>query len=134
MIVVDANVICYYGIPGPKTALADRLRAQDAQWCVPALWRSEFRNVLVGQVRRGAMNRDVAMDLVNLTEAMLRETEFTVDSRAVLERAIHSGCTAYDCEYITLAEELGVPLVTSDKQILAAFPEVAVALEEYVGQ
>ena len=134
MIVVDSNVICYYSIPGARTALADRLRAQDSQWCVPPLWRSEFRNVLLGQVRRVSMHLSHAHELVELTEVMLRETEFAVDSRAVLSRAMESGCTAYDCEYVVLAEDLGVQLVTGDKQVLAAFPDRAVALEDYVEQ
>ncbi len=132
MIVVDTNIVCYHGIPGAKTALADRLRERDSHWCVPPLWRSEFRNVVVGQIRRGAMDLAVASELVALTEAMLRETEFAVESRLVLERAVESGCTAYDCEYVVLAQELGVPLVTGDRQLLAAFPNVAVALEDYV--
>ncbi len=132
MIVVDTNVLCHHGIPGEKTALADRLRQRDSHWCVPPLWRSEFRNVVVGQIRRGAMDLAVAVQLVALTEAMLRETEFAVESRLVLQRAVESGCTAYDCEYVVLAQELAVPLVTSDRQLLAAFPTVAVALEDYV--
>jgi predicted nucleic acid-binding protein len=134
VIVVDSNVICYYCIPGSKTALADRLRARDAQWCVPPLWRSEFRNVVLGQIRRGAMDLAFACELVALTEAMLHELEFAVDSRAILECAVESGCTAYDCEYVVLAEELGVPLVTGDKQVLAAFPDRTVALEQYVAR
>jgi predicted nucleic acid-binding protein len=132
VIVVDTNVLCYYALPGARTAAADRLRARDAQWCVPPLWRSEFRNVVVGQVRRGGLDRAAALELVSLAEAMLRETEFAVDSRAVLDRALESGCTAYDCEFVVLAEELGVPLVTGDRQVLAAFPNVAVALDDYV--
>ena len=134
MIVVDSNVVCYYAIPGSRTAVADRLRARDPQWCVPPLWRSEFRNVILGQIRRGAMELGFAQELVVLTEAMLREAEFAVDSSAVLARAAESGCTAYDCEYVVLAEALGVSLVTSDKQVLAAFPDRAVALEDYAEQ
>ncbi len=80
------------------------------------------------------MHLSHAHELVELTEAMLRETEFAVDSRAVLSRAMESGCTAYDCEYVVLAEDLGVQLVTSDKQVLAAFSDRAVALEDYVEQ
>jgi predicted nucleic acid-binding protein len=131
VIVVDSDVVCYYAIPGARTAVADRLRVRDREWCVPPLWRSEFRNVILGQIRRGAMELGFAQELVALTEAMLRETEFAVDSSAVLARAIESGCTAYDCEYVVLAEDLGVSLVTSDQQVLAAFPDRAVALEDY---
>lgn len=134
MIVVDSNVICYYALPGTRTALADRVRVRDREWCVPPLWRSEFRNVVVGQVRRGALDLAAAQELVALTEAMLRDGEFAVDSSAVLARAAESGCTAYDCEYVVLAEDLGVPLVTSDKQVLAAFPDRAVAPDRYAAQ
>lgn len=131
MIVVDSNVICYYALPGARTAVADRLRAREPRWCVPPLWRSEFRNVVLGQIRRGALDLGAAQELVALTEAMLRDNEFAVDSSAVLARAAESGCTAYGCEYVVLAEDLGVPLVTSDGQVLAAFPDRAVAPEEY---
>jgi predicted nucleic acid-binding protein len=130
VIVVDSNIVCYYALPGARTAVVDRLRARDPQWCVPPLWRSEFRNVVLGQIRRGAMDLAAAQELVALTEAMLRESEFAVDSSAVLARAAESGCTAYDCEYVVLAEDLGVPLVTSDKQVLSAFPDRAVAPEQ----
>ncbi len=134
MIVVDSNIICYYALPGTRTALADRLRSRDREWCAPPLWRSEFRNVVVGQIRRGALDLAAAQEIVALTEAMLRDSEFAVDSSAVLARAAESGCTAYDCEYVVLAEELGVPLVTSDRQVLAAFPDRAVAPEQYAAQ
>jgi predicted nucleic acid-binding protein len=42
-----------------------------------------------------------------------------------------SGCTAYDCEFVHIAKELGVPLVTSDKRVLRAFPRLAVSIAEF---
>ena len=56
---------------------------------------------------------------------------YNVSSEKVLELACDSGCTAYDCEYVALAQELGVPLVTTDKQVLRAFPKTAVSLEKF---
>lgn len=132
MIVVDCNVLCYHAMPGPRTPLADRVRARDSAWCAPALWRSEFRNVLAGQVRRGALDLATAQEVLAMSEALLRDHEFMVDSAAVLGRAAESGCTAYDCEYVVLAEDLSVLLVTSDKQVLAAFPDRAIAPERFV--
>ena len=53
-------------------------------------------------------------------------------SEKILELAAQSKCTAYDCEYVALAQDLGVPLVTTDKQILRAFPKTAVSMEKFV--
>lgn len=53
MIVVDTNVIAYCFVRGALTEAAQRARARDADWHAPFLWRSEFRNVLCGYLRRG---------------------------------------------------------------------------------
>lgn len=43
-----------------------------------------------------------------------------------------SRCSANDCELVALAEELGVPLVTSDRQVLAEFPDLARSPEAFL--
>jgi predicted nucleic acid-binding protein len=54
-------------------------------------------------------------------------------SHHVLSLAAQSGCSAYDCEFVALAQDLRVPLVTTDRQILKAFPTVAVSPAACVG-
>jgi len=49
----------------------------------------------------------------------------------VLDLVASSTCTAYDCEFVALARELAVPLVTTDKQILRDFPAIARPLAGY---
>ncbi len=51
-----------------------------------------------------------------------------MDSPGVLRLVRDSDCTAYECEFITLAIQLDTRLVTMDKQLLRAFPSRAVAL------
>ena len=43
-----------------------------------------------------------------------------------------SNCTAYDCEFVALADVERVQLVTVDRQILQEFPEVAISLDKFV--
>ncbi len=37
----------------------------------------------------------------------------------------------YDCEYVALAQELNIPLVTGDETVADLFPDTAVLVEEY---
>ena len=57
--------------------------------------------------------------------------EYGVVTHRVLELATRSGCTAYDCEFVAVAQDLGVDLVTADQQMLAAFPSTAVAMDAF---
>ncbi len=132
MIVVDTNVLAYLLLPGGQQAVAEQVLALDPRWAAPLLLRSEFRNVLSGWVRRGALTLDRAVTTAVEAEDYVRGREYTVPSRDVLELAGRSGCTAYDCEFVALARQLGVRLVTSDRQLLAAFPGTAVSLESFV--
>jgi predicted nucleic acid-binding protein len=128
VIAVDANVILGLHLPGEDTPAARFLLQTDPDWIVPVLWRSEFRNALAKYVRRGGLALDEALRIQAEAEGLMRGGEYDVDSDTVLRLAESSGCSAYDCEYVALAKRLGCRLVTCDKQVLHAFPEVATAL------
>jgi len=125
MIVVDTNVLIYFWIPGEHTQAAERLFKRDAEWAAPLLWRSEFRNVLRGLVKRNTIDFSTAVKIAEQAESQMKGNEFSVPALEVLDCARASGCTAYDCEFVVLAEELGIPLITSDKKVLSAFPKIA---------
>ena len=128
MIVVDSNVIAYLYLPGEHTAAAEALLQRDAQWASPLLWRSEFRNILAGYMRRKDISFDQAISLQEEAEGLLAGNEFDVESQAVLQLVRDSDCSAYDCEFVALAMQLDARLITMDKKVLRAFPSRAVAL------
>ena len=67
-------------------------------------------------------------------EKLMRGGEYRVTSGAVIRRALASGCSAYDCEFVVLADQLRAPLVTRDRQVLAACSDVAVSPEEFLAR
>jgi predicted nucleic acid-binding protein len=128
VIVVDSNVLAYLYLPGEYTAAAEALLERDPDWAAPILWRSEFRNILAGYLRRKDISFEQAVSLQSEAESLLAGCEFEVESRTVLELVRDSDCSAYDCEFIALAMKLDTKLVTMDKKLLRAFPNRAVAL------
>ena len=128
MIVIDSNVVAYLYLPGEYTAAAEALLEHDPDWAAPVLWRSEFRNILAGYLRRKTLTFDQACSLQSEAEDLLAGSEFEVDSQTVLELVRDSDCSAYECEFIALAINLDVPLVTVDKKLLKAFPQRAASL------
>lgn len=128
MIVVDSNIVAYLYLPGEYTAAAEALLENDPSWAAPILWRSEFRNILAGYLRRGSLTFQQAHDLQREAEDLLGGAEYEVDSLSVLELVRDSECSAYDCEFVALAMKLGTKLVTMDGKLLRAFPGITVAL------
>ena len=125
MIVADTNLLIYLYVQGQRTEESEAVLQRDALWAVPLLWRSEFRNSLIGLVRAHALQLDDALTMIDEAERWLTGREYSVLSRQVLTLASRSGCSAYDCEFVALAQDLEVPLVTTDRQILKAFPTIA---------
>ena len=128
MIVVDTNVLAYFLLPYEFSAAADALFKRDPDWAAPILWRSEFRNLLAGELRRKNLSFEEVVKVQGEAEALLAGHEHEVDSRRVLELVRDSNCTAYDCEFIALALQLGVKVVTMDSKLIKAFPQHAKAL------
>ena len=133
MIVVDTNVIGYLFLTSAKSSLAEQALLKDSNWAAPLLWRSEMRNVLTFYIRKGLLSLDDAQLIMNQAIVLMRSQEFRVTSNQVLELVHISTCSAYDCEFVALARDLKVPLVTVDRQILKDFPDTGISLETYVG-
>jgi len=127
MIVADTNLLIYLYVQGQRTQESEAVLRRDAVWTVPLLWRSEFRNALVGLIRTGALQLNDALAMSEEAERWLNGYEYTVLSGRVLALANQSGCSAYDCEFVALAQDLEVPLVTSDRQRSEEFPTMAVS-------
>jgi len=128
VIVTDSNVPAYLFLPGEYTSAAETLLESDSDWAAPILWRSEFRNILAGYLRRRQLTFEQALNIQAEAEDLFRGAEFEVDSRRVLELVRDSDCSAYDCEFVALAMSLGTKLVTMDQKVLRAFPDVVVGL------
>ena len=76
-------------------------------------------------VRHRGVAMEDALRAADEAEEFMTGHEYTVVSDRVLQLAVRSGCTAYDCEFVVLAQDLRARLVTTDRQILRAFPSVA---------
>jgi predicted nucleic acid-binding protein len=123
VIVIDTNVMAYRWLPGTRNADCDTLVRLDTEWAAPLLWRSEFRNVLAGYIRFGKLSVADAEQAIRHAAASLLGGEHAVADDVVLGLVARSKCSAYDCEFVALAEALGTLLVTEDKALLNAFPD-----------
>jgi predicted nucleic acid-binding protein len=125
LIVADTNLIAYLLIRGNFTELSESILKRDADWHAPVLWRSEMRNVLTGYIRRKQLPLEECLDVMRRAEALLHGREHHVPSMAVMQLVERSQCSAYDCEFVALAQQLRSPLITFDDQILSQFPSLA---------
>ena len=132
MIVADTNLIAYFLLPSGQSAEAEAVFRKDQEWAAPYLWRSELRNVLTQYLKRRVLSLRQALDVMAEAETLLHGREFSPSSEPIIRFAAASGCSAYDCEFIALAERLGVSLVTSDSQVLGAFAETAISPAKFV--
>ena len=73
---------------------------------------------------------DEAYALQTEAEALLSHKEYDSVSYEILSLVNNSKCSAYDCEFVALAKQLNVNLVTTDRQILKQFSRVAISLKE----
>lgn len=132
MIVADTNIISYLLLPTDYSEKASQLYRLDPDWVAPELWRSEFRNVLALYLRQNILSLTEALALQEEAESLMADREFTLPSVAVMNLVASSSCSAYDCEFVALARQLAVKLVTQDKKLLREFPETAVSLDEFL--
>lgn len=132
MIVADTNLIASLWVPNEKEGITYSVMKKDADWVAPQLWRSEFRNVLAIYLRKDILEFADALQAMEEAEQLMVPNEFEVNSTQVLQLVAKSSCSAYDCEFAALANDMNLHLVTFDKKIIKEFPGFAIHPEEFV--
>ncbi len=132
MIVVDANVVIAFLLESPLAPDARAVRARDATWVTHPLCRSEAMNALLQETKARKIALHDATDAAETTALLLTDRAEGCTPSAIMTTAHSSGLTAYDATYVVLARSLRVPLVTEDKHILRACPDVARSMRQFL--
>ena len=131
MIAADTNLVAYLLIEGERTAAARRVWERDPDWVLPPLWRAECLNVLALAVRAGVLDEDAALLAWSRASADLKLQEVEPLGRDVLATALELGITAYDAHFVVVAKDLGIPLISGDRRLVAAWPQGATSIETF---
>ena len=132
MIVADTNLLAYLFIQGEFTDSAEKVFQKDPIWAAPLLWRSEFRNVMITCLQKEYITFELAAQIINESERLMKGREYSVESLTILRLAHTGRCSAYDAEYVALARELKIPLVTADVGLQKLFPDTALSFDRFL--
>ena len=132
MIVVDTSVIASLWVPNDMEDLVYQVLRKDPDWVAPLLWRSELRNVMALYLRKNILELSTILLLMQEAEQLMESHAYQVNSTQVLQLVQHSSCSSYDCEFVALADDLGVQLVSFDNQICREFSGIAVHPKKFV--
>lgn len=132
MIVVDTNVLVYAVRPGQHTEAALQARRRDPEWVAPAFWRLEMRNVLAVSMRVEGMELETALEAFAAAADLVEDVAIEPAVEESLRLTQRASISAYDAEFVLVAERLEVLLVTADRRLAQRLPGRAVSLEEFV--
>lgn len=129
MIVADVNLIVYLLTDTPQHRQAIARYTEDPDWRVPPLWRHEFLNVLATLARHTVISEEDAVTLWHNALMIFGGQEGEANWVRSLSIAIAHGVSAYDAQYIALAEELDCAVITNDNGLQRTFPSRCRGLE-----
>lgn len=126
-VVVDTNVVAYLLLGTER--FVDEARAcfeSISSPLAPAHWEAELTNVVWMAVQAGVLPAAEGPVRLGLARRLGIESVATSTlCQGALLRAVTTGVSVYDTLFVELALRSGCPLVTFDKAVLRAFPDVA---------
>ena len=132
-LVIDSSIALAWLFEDERSAVADEvlLQVTESGAVAPSLWKLEVANGLQMAVRRKRIDaafRDASLaDLRALVVAVDDETDQQA-WRSTLQLAERWRLTLYDAAYLELAQRLGLPLATLDRELRAAGASLGLAL------
>lgn len=134
--VVDTNVVAYLLLG--TTAFVEESRQcfeRIAAPLAPADWEAELANIVWMAVKAGVLPAADAPARFGLARRLGIESVATSTlSQGALLRAIESGISVYDALFVELAIRSRCPMVTFDKAVLKAFPDIACRPRDLAGR
>ncbi len=132
MIVVDTNIISYLLVRNDEfTPSAKELFRKDRTWIAPSLWKFELFNLL-NLYRKRSLLAEEDMKAIYFKALETVETVDLIDLSFLYKVAIASDLTGYDAQFVALASEINLPLLTEDKKIRNEFPTIAISLKDFL--
>lgn len=132
MIVADGNLIVYRHVAGPLTPLPNAARGKDSDWRTAALWRCEMTSAVVKMIRGAVLEESDALAAMAAADAEMADRETSVPQDRAMRVALRYGISAYDAQYIALAEMLGGPCVSADAALIKKTLGLSVLLADFV--
>jgi len=132
VIVVDANIIAQMTFPGQFSTEVNALHEKNPEWVAPAVWKVDFLNILALYFRKGVIDQGQASTALDVAERLIGSREHTVDAKEILQCIVASPCSAYDGEFVVLAQKLGTKVITYNRKLIQQFPDLALTPEEYL--
>jgi predicted nucleic acid-binding protein len=126
-VVVDTNVVAYLLLGTEAFVDEARVALRPAvNPLAPAHWEAELTNVLWMAVRSGVLPPEEGPVRLSLARRLGIESVATATlCQGALLRSVASGISVYDTLFVELAARTGCPLVTFDRAVLKAFPDIA---------
>lgn len=134
MIVVDTNILVHFFLNGTEKNIVTELHKKTPLWLAPRLWQTEFLSVLGVYLRKEILSFEDILNAQFKAKQLMSTFSLDVEPIEVLELIKTSSCSAYDCEFVALAKDLEVPLLTFDKKILSEFPEIAIHPKNFIAE
>jgi predicted nucleic acid-binding protein len=130
MLVVDTNIIAPFYIRGADTERVLELHRSDNLWRTDPLALIEFSNILATYQRSRYLTTSEARACLTAAERFLRPFYVHLTHETALTIAIRYGVNTYDARFLAVALHLNTRLVTEDKKLRAAAPDLTQSLAE----
>jgi predicted nucleic acid-binding protein len=125
--VIDTNVVAYL-LLGTES-FVDESRAcfeAGSDPAAPAHWEAELTNVIWMAIRSGVLPREEGLARLGLARRLgIQSVPTATLCQGALLRSITTDIPVYDTLFVELAVRTATPLLTFDKAVLRAFPDVA---------
>ena len=90
--------------------------------------------MLVTYQRRGMLTLEQCQERLDHIQRFMQVAQCDVDMSATLTVATQYAITAYDAQYVALAQSLNAPLITEDKKLRQAVPWIAFSMHDFLSK